>query len=475
MRNSNAISVSETKIESSKKSIMALLLCRAGVGTLMMASISVSSHAVSMSDGANSIHDKIRSLINEHPLAQVSSANYAASKSRIKADRALYGPSFALSGDVGRERIDREAVGQVSSMNTYGATGNLTQPIYDFGATSSVVAESKKSSERFAVEHSLQQQNLIYAAVDAHLNILRWRETANILGCSSDNVRKQADLEQRRLDIGRGRGIDLLRLRAQVAGANARETEVDGELSNAVARYSAVYMTDVVNVEGMNLLSIDASLMPDTLQDALMAAEDNNPDYLKAKSIHGVAKAHLSMVKKRAYAPRLDAVADYRIAENQDALAGYRREGFVGAKLNWKFNLFGRAGHEVREASNLMKKEKWGVSAILLQVKEEVRRSWNSVEKSRKRIIQYTEEEDLTRAFAEKIKKEHEVGKSSVSDVLTAETEWLIAAASLEAVKWDEKQAAVSLMRAMGVLQVSNLDRAVKVKGSRPFLCSLQS
>jgi hypothetical protein len=118
----------------------------------------------------------------------------------------------------------------------------------------------------------------------------------------------------------------------------------------------------------------------------------------------------------------------------------------------WNFELGGRASHATGAATFAAIAEKDRSEYVGIQAKEEAKNAWADLISARDREAFLGNQVEISKNFLELARKERELGRRSLLDVLTGETGLINAQSDLVAAQTDVVLASYRLMRAVGAL-----------------------
>src|SRR5574343_310731 len=191
-----------------------------------------------------STKDRKRHLLAIATLASsllcIGGAQVATANAQIAVEKTAYFPKLTVGAGIGRQHIDRD-IGTKGNFDPADVNVGLNQLITDFGQTGLRVEAAETILSKEGKERDLQRQNLVLAAIEAQLQVIRADRTLRYAQQSESNIKRQTALESARMEAGRGYATDVLQAKAQLAGAEARRVIAESRLSEARNRYRAVF------------------------------------------------------------------------------------------------------------------------------------------------------------------------------------------------------------------------------------------
>ncbi|MFT7724695.1 MAG: TolC family protein [Roseateles sp.] len=399
-----------------------------------------------------SLPDRIDRLLQEHRLMRVVAADVASADAAIGAEQSAYYPRVSLSMTAGRQKIDRD-IGTTGSFNPREQSVSVNQLISDFGATGDRVRTARLVADKERREQELQRQNLLLAAVEAQLALIRASQVVKFARRSEDYVQRQTQLENTRLEAGRGYATDVLQAKAQLAGVQARRIAAERQWQEAVNRYEAVFGERPATAEDLEALAAPAALLPAS-EEAVLDEHwlGGNPDLIAAQARAQVAHAERDQQRSRELAPRVDLQVSRSRYDELDGVLGRRDDTRAQVRLSWSFDVGMRAARvtDAADQAAISADEKAGY--VRIQAMEELRNAWTGWRTARERSAYLNDQVALSGKFLDLGRRERELGRRTLLDLLSGETGLLNAQSDAIAARIDEVVAAYRVMRAGGKL-----------------------
>lgn len=405
---------------------------------------------ISANTNAEPFPDKVTRLLREHSLMRMVDADVNAAKAQVAVEQTAWFPKFSMQLSAGNHKIERDQ-GLSGNFDPVERTFGVTQLLWDFGTTSKRIDSARTVVSKEDLENSLQRQNLLLAAVEAQLRLIRANQVKQYAAESESNIKRQTALENARMEGGRGYTTDVLQAKVQLSAAEARKVAAEGQLFEALSRYKAVFgeaaSIDLQNLEGF---AIPVQMMPQSLDEAVGMVTQNNPDVLAADARTKVAQTERDVATSRELAPRLDFALTRSRYKDWDGTLGMRDDTKAMVRFNWNFDLGMRASKVSTAADLAARSLQEKADYVRVQAVEEVRNAWSSWHTAQERARYLSNQVEIANRFLELARKERELGRRSLLDLLNGETALLNAQSEASAAKIDEVIAAYRLLRAVG-------------------------
>jgi|GEM_PF-807530 len=383
---------------------------------------------------------------------QMVNADVRTAEKQIAVESSAYFPRLTLQGNAGREDIDRET-GSSGNFNPREISAQLTQLLTDFGATSARVKAASTVAEKEGFERNVQRQNLLLAAVEAQLKLIKARKAYAFAKESEVNIQRQTKLESARVEAGRGYATDVLQAKGQLAGAEARRTSAELQLTEALNRYKAVFGENSAPDDALQGIQLPDALMPEGGASLDEAVKQSNPDTLAALARQRVANADRRAQISRELMPRIDMLLSHSKAHEIDGVLGKKDNSRVLARLNWNFDLGMRATHLSDATQAAVDSATAKTDYVRIQASEEARSAWSNWQMSKQRADILDNQVQISASFLNLARRERELGRRSLLDILNGETALINARSDALEARVEEIIAAFRVLRASGRLE----------------------
>jgi len=387
----------------------------------------------------------------------------------------------AAAADVDAAELDRDAaddgwLADVSVSTSYGyesqnnassndtsmppreASLTVTQLLWDFGATNSTIDRADLTRHQSKYTYEATRQSLILESVSAYLELARAKKIKGFALGSVENLKRQLDIENTRIERGAGVSTDRLQAKSQLAAALARQVQADGTLYRARARYRAVF-GDVPEPEArLPIPKEPRHEFPASLDDAIAMALDGNPQLLAALHAWLIAKEDVNVSEANELRPTINFVVESNWKDDVGGTVGYEQEQLAKVELEYTFDV-GFANLDRFESS-----QKRAVSAnnqylqARLDIEEQVRNAWHDLETARLNADHLNDQADIAAEFLDRAREERLQGNRSLIDILAGETSLINAKSDAASAETDVLLASFAVLAAIGKLDLSALE-----------------
>lgn len=407
------------------------------------------SHAISQ-PGVD-FNQRLERVLQDHQLAVMVAADVGTAEAQIDVERSAYFPRLNVSVGTGEQRIRRE-IGTSGNFSPEEASLVLNQLLTDFGYTRSRVDAARIVFDKEQLERELQLQNLTLAAVEAQLQLIQAHRSLAFARQSEDNIKRQADLESARLEAGRGYATDALQAKSQLAGAEARRVVAESRLREAMNRFRTVFGAIPSDPSLLEIMSVIPEVAPRSEDAIITAINEQNPDLLAAIRRADVALAERNMMRNRETLPRLYVRVSRSRYNDYDGSPGRRDDTRAMLMLDWQFEFGGKARHMTRSADQAVMSSQQKADYVRVQAIEEGSNAWSEWLTAQQRAALLANQVGLANNFLELARRERDLGRRSVLDVMNGEVALINARSDADAAKIDEIVAFYRLLRVTGRL-----------------------
>jgi len=305
-------------------------------------------------------------------------------------------------------------------LNNFQNRFSATQSVYDFGRTSSRVAQSRVGSHLSEKELDATRSDLIFRVVKAYYQGLLARELVQVAETAVRSARAAEDNARSRLQAGVALESDLLSVQVHRAG---QEEELLKAINAQRVAQSALCFELGVPLERQFVLVRQVTPLPaDTTDMATLqsAALQNRPDYGQSQ----LALQNQELAVKAARSEFLPTISLFGSWETDDQSFASRAGNNWLAGVNLHFNLFnGRADEAKLAESRLQQKRTLAMQAHLAQaIRHQVQKAFLDLETASQRIAVSQQAVSQAEESGRIIRNRYEAGLATVTDLLRAET-----------------------------------------------------
>ncbi|GDY28211.1 channel protein TolC [Agarivorans sp. Toyoura001] len=397
---------------------------------------------------AQSLEQAVAKVLTEHPQLQSSFNQFKASTEQYQGAKGGYYPTVDLTAGAGWARTETEEP-QVESGTPTEVGVSIRQLLFSGFATTGEVSRTENEARADQWLLYNDAENIALRVVDVYLEVVKQEQ---LLELADSNLQTHLAIQKdikKRTDSGVGSSADLTQVNGRVARATTNALSAKNNLLDAQTQFLRVVNTlpnDLV------LPGADIALLPADLDAALAAALDVHPTLKAAQFDVAAANAQNTVAKANNY-PEIAVELDGNWDNNRN---GYddTKDYELAAMLRLRYNLFngGSDAAEIRRSAYDVNRAKAVGDDAHRQVTEGTRLAWNAWDvlvRQKSFLQQHVEASFQT---VEAYKKQFNLGKRSLLDVLNTENELFEAQNEFIGADIDELRAKYRLLNATGLL-----------------------
>lgn len=399
---------------------------------------------------ATTLPDAVRHAVETSPDVRVETNELLSRTEEIEQAKAGYYPQVDLTAGYGYERSDNattRSLGLPSRELTRKEAGiTMTQMLFDGYATRSEVErhDARVKSTRHRIDGVSQSRAL--DAVEAYLNVLRYRELLVLTEESLTSHDRVYDQVALRNEAGIGRSSDLEQVRGRRASANASRLAEIANLKDAESSYLNVVgeLPDALEPAP----SVGDALPPD-LQEAMQIALEEHPTLLSAKADVEATLAQHAAAGHNFY-PKFNLELGSSWSEDTDGAKG--QEDDVTAMIRMNYNLYsgGRDKSRKRQTAYLINEAKEVRNRTYRQVVESLRLSWTAYQATRAQLDSLKQHLVSSQNTRDAYVQQFNLGKRTLLDLLNTENEVFQAKRAYKEAEFDSLFAEYRILAGIG-------------------------
>lgn len=406
-------------------------------------------------DQINQTNDTLfRSLeiaYQNNPTLQAARAELNAVREQLPQAEAGFKPTVTANADV--THTDTETVGNSFVTSDGGNTSksgalNLNQPIFRGGSTMADIGRAKNTISAQALALSATEQNIIYQAVIAYMDVL---QAQSIVGLNENNislVSRELEQAQNRFSVGELTRTDVSQSESRLADARANLITAQGQLKAAMARYQQIIGAPPPANMAYPSTKID---IPDTLEGAIELAESNNRQILQAKFVAAAAEDNVDSVFGELL-PQISALGRLDKSYDPSSFVDEQRQASIGLSASIPLYEAGATRSRVREAKKRANQNHIQIVEARDAARQTVITNWENLQTAQAVTKARQSQIDSARIAREGVQYEAEFGERTTLDALDANQELLNAQVNMVTSKRDEVVARFALAESLGIL-----------------------
>ncbi|MBY0463168.1 MAG: TolC family outer membrane protein [Alphaproteobacteria bacterium] len=352
-----------------------------------------------------------------------------------------------------------------SSANTREGNLQLTQNLYNGGATTADISKADQSARSAWAGLQSAEQNVLFSAVKAFLDLLSQYSQVELYKANKVALQKSYEAAVEKRNIGEETQTQVANAEAKLADAEAQLLTAEAQLEGLKATYTQI--TGLQPAAQMQKPEPFLSLLPADLKNAVQLAKDQHPDVIAAQFDHLVAQSETQRIggsllpsvnvsatssrnESRSHASYLSSDHDYRSKD-------YYTDNRVMLEVKVPLYEGGSVRSQKRQAHETAVSKRVAIETARTQVIQAAIQAWQNFQAAKNNIENYLKQVKASQVSLEGTQQEMMVGTKILLDVLNAQAALL--EAQLKLVQAEQAYALESfrLMAAVGLLNARHL------------------
>jgi adhesin transport system outer membrane protein len=304
----------------------------------------------------------------------------------------------------------------------------------------------------YAASKALTSQllnTLGFELASSYFNAIRLEKLVQLSNINLDIHQQTYQKMRSRFDSGASAKSEVTLARARLAAARDRLYAYQGELKNTYYTLEKL-VGQRVHVKGSQ--SLPSRFLPKSLKESMNIALDNNWTIKVARRRLTAAEERLKEQKARFWAPDVSFQLSGFNNKNYSTLRGVSRDLQGSIVVDYTFFEGGNYTAQYNKAIKLTSAAKEDLQQSLRLTKESVQSEWNNLKVSKRRVKALTNHVHSIRQTLELFKKEFELGKRSLLNVLDSTNELYNSRVNLEDAKYQIKTDTFAIFASQGSL-----------------------
>lgn len=423
-------------------------------------------------DTTLTLREANRRALQHYPTVTSSEANLSAARAGVRREKAEWWPRLSVSGS-GTQYQKPMIVNPIHDFQP-GETPPFDETLVQGGAYLTWTLLDAGPSRQARIDRSRSQaavassalfaarQSLLSDVAGAYLDALGLQELRTAHDRRIAALESELDRVQRRFDVGRAARLEILRVEAELAGAEAERVVVTSRLE--VARRELARLTGLppasVEARGLAPLALRDSSVP-SREEMTVRARARSPAGERARRRLQAAEASVAVARGQRW-PDLELAGNWVDRGSVDG--DFESEWSVGLQLSLPVYSGGRIGSEVARAEAERQRAAGELRVAEKQIERAVDRAVSAVEETAARIRSL---EQAASRSAEVVRIERlrlEEGRGTQTDYLDAEASLLAVRARLVEARHAAVRARVELARTVGTLDAGWAERNLETR-----------
>ncbi len=401
-----------------------------------------------------SLYDALLISFENNPSLRAARAELLAVHERLP--QAFAGWKPTVTGEAGLTVTDIEGsnFGNADGSTEKDYLLSVSQPLFRGGSTFAEVASARNviASQTYVLR--AREQDVMLDAVTAYMDVLRDEALLQLARNNRDVISRELEATRDRFDVGELTKTDVSQAEARQANADANIVRALGNLNSSRAIFEKVVGTVPGNLKPPQMIS---SLLPDTLEAAVLQSEAQNPRVLSAINAHRASEDDVDDV----FGELLPAVGVFgswnKTYDPSPGLSDEQTAKAIGISATIPLYEAGSVRSRVRQAKHTANQRYLEILEARRQVRQEAISNWENLQASEAEIRSRQAQVKAASVAQEGVRAEAEFGSRTVLDTLDADQELLDARVALVTAQRNEIVAQFALLSTIGLLRPETL------------------
>jgi outer membrane protein len=336
----------------------------------------------------------------------------------------------------------QDSISADSSPSTGSVT--LTQPLFTGGATLAGFKAAKYNEQSAANNYKNQQQVIFRNAANAYLTVMTAQEVFEFNQRQVATNTEEMKRVKQRFELGDITLPNLKEFEARLSGYIAEKEQAHGNLLAAKSGFATVFGRTAAD---LSWPQIDPNL-PATLDEALAAAKDQNPEIKKAKLDYKASKQGINVARAN-FMPTVAAVASWSNNSNNYG-ATDTNVTTVGVQASIPLFKGGENASKYTQSKLESRQADDALNQTIRNVEATTSNAFNNVLVQIQRVKALKVRLDSFTTTKDAVEKQEEAGEASIIDVLDARDDEFSAKVDLQIAKQELVLAKLDLLAAVG-------------------------
>jgi len=406
---------------------------------------------------ADALYESLQSLVKNQKQIKAAEADLEAAKERGAAAWGDWYPELSVTANWGREKQNKTTGTADIEEHPREVDISITQKLWDFGSTNASIQSAQLGIERARANLISTRQALILQGIEAHLSLIRSSKILEFAKGSVANIKRQAELEDARVQRGSGFTTDVLQAKTQLAGAEARRNNFAGDLRNAINAYRRFFQSEPGKIKDLEDPRSPFELLPKTLDELIRVMHENNPGLRATKIDADILRQTVLRTRADEFFPSLDATAETKRKEDVAGTIGKSNEQLFKVELTYSLNLGMTQLNTLRAARQDLAASTDRYIDARQSFEQQARDLWSNFERDKENADFLKNQANIAAEFLELARRERQLGNRSLIDVLAGETALINANSDAAATETDIKLDVFRILNIMGKLEADIL------------------
>lgn len=327
----------------------------------------------------------------------------------------------------------------------------VVQPLYQGGRVKALKTQAKLGILAARENLRAQENDLFLSAASAYVDVLRDTEATRIRRNNVRVLMRQLDAATARFEVGSSTRTDIAQSESRLALSEAGLAQAQAQLAVSEANY-----VRHVGQKPMSLTPPPIYALPPTLQDAIAAARENNPQLIGSYFNEAAGRAAIDVAKA---AGRPTVSISGGVTRQRDQLSQLQSIDAASITANLTIPIYsgGANTSRRRQAEHAKTRLAFETRDAELAIDQAVSQIWAQLSAARASLKAAKRQVDAAALAFEGVTLEQSVGTRDQLDVLNAEQETLNAQLSVIDAERSVNVATFQLLATIGVFDAEGI------------------
>ncbi len=360
-----------------------------------------------------------------------------------------------------------------SKTNTSTRSGNVTlsQNLFAGGATMASVLSADQSIRGLWSDLLSNEQKTFLSVIKAYIDLINKLSKVDVYKTNHIAMKKNYETAFEKHSIGEEPLTQVANAESKLAGAEADLRTAEADVVGAKATLAALVGVDAANIKKPE----EPSQLPQSLEQAISFAVENNPDVIKAQFDHRAAEADIDKVKG-AFLPSIDLTAKTsrdeassrsinasKYSPNLESSRGsnYQTNQQIQVEMSYELYAGGKYSAQKRQAHDTAVAKRIAIESVKSDLVGQVKSTFESYHAAKTNIENYKKQVKAAEVALEATRQEMQVGTKVLLDVLNAQTDLVKAKVGLIDAEKNYYQTAYQMVSLLGGLHAKAMKLSV--------------
>ena len=403
--------------------------------------------------GAATLSELLADLVKNQKQIKAKENAVEAKKELLAAAKGAWYPTLDITANWGKEKQNNAGSTADTEEVPRALEIKITQQVWDFGSDNAAIRIAELDLETAEIDLISNRQALVLQGIEAYLNVIRANKILGFARGSVANIKRQAELEDARVQRGSGFTTDVLQAKTQLAGAEARHNNFAGGLRNAVNVFRRFFGVEPGDPNAMQQPRVPFQMVPKTLDEVIKVMYANNPGLRTSRIASEKARAEVRQTRADELFPKINATAEEKRKEDVGGTIGKKNEQLFKIELTYSLNLgltnYNTVAAKEAELRTATDEEIDTRSSF----EQQARDNWSNLARDKSNIDFLQNQANIAAEFLELARRERQLGNRSLIDVLAGETALINANSDATAAATDVMLDVFKIINIMGRLE----------------------